>query len=110
MTIDLGCGVGPCAPAGFKEAFTVAGVLTEFGPTAVVPVGGADWEPLWDRLVSRHHYLGYRKPLGHRLKYLVALSDRPAAALSWSAPALKLAERNCFIGWSPGQRKRHLIL
>ena len=86
----------------------VAGVLSEFGPATVAPVGGSHWEPLWDRWVSRHHYLGYRRLLGHRLKYLAFFNDRPVAALSWSAPALKLAARDRFIGWSPGQRKRHL--
>jgi SRSO17 transposase len=46
--------------------------------------------------------------LGHRLKYLAFIEDRPVAALSWSAPALKLAARDRFIGWSLVQRKRHL--
>ncbi|WP_054695783.1 IS701 family transposase [Desulfosarcina cetonica] len=86
----------------------IAGTLNDFGPAIVKPVGGSDWESLWDRWVSRHHYLGYRQLLGHRLKYLAFLKDRPVAALSWSAPALKLAVRDCFIGWSPSQRKRHL--
>jgi len=86
----------------------IAGVLNDFGRATVNPVGGSGWEPLWDRWVSRHHYLGYRRLLGHRLKYLAFFKDRPVAALSWSAPALKLAARDRFIGWSPGQRKRHL--
>jgi len=58
--------------------------------------------------VNRHHYLGFRRLLGHRLKYFAFLQNRPVAALSWSAPALKLAQRDCFIGWSTDQRKRHL--
>ncbi|MDZ7581610.1 MAG: DUF4338 domain-containing protein [Deltaproteobacteria bacterium] len=86
----------------------IAGVLSEFGPATVEPVSGSGWEPLWDRWVSRHHYLGYRRLLGHRLKYFAFFKDRPVAALSWSAPALKLAARDRFIGWSPRQRKRHL--
>jgi hypothetical protein len=86
----------------------IAGELIEFGPAAVKPVSGSNWEPLWDRWVNRHHYLGYRRLLGHRLKYLAFIKDRPVAALSWSAPALKLAVRDCFIGWSPRQRNQHL--
>jgi SRSO17 transposase len=86
----------------------IAGVLNKFGPATVAPINSSGWEPLWDRWVSRHHYLGYRRLLGHRLKYFAFFKDRPIAALSWSAPALKLAARDCFIGWSPGQRKRHL--
>ena len=86
----------------------IAGKLTDFGPATVEPISGSSWEPLWDRWVSQHHYLGYRQLLGHRLKYFAFLKDRPVAALSWSAPALKLAARDRFIGWSPGQRKQHL--
>lgn len=65
-------------------------------------------EPLWDLLVSQYHYLGYRKLLGHRLKYLAFMDGRPIAAFSWSAPALKLSSRDHFIGWSAQQRKKHL--
>jgi hypothetical protein len=36
------------------------------------------------------------------------MQDRPVAALSWSAPALKLLVRERFIGWSHEQRKRYL--
>jgi len=87
---------------------TMSGALNKFGPATVKPVSGSEWEPLWNQWVSRHHYLGYRQLLGHRLKYLAFFQDRPVAAMSWSAPALKLAVRDCFIGWSPNQRKRHL--
>ncbi|WP_155309085.1 IS701 family transposase [Desulfosarcina ovata] len=86
----------------------IAGTIKDFGPAKVVPVSGSDWEPLWDRWVRQHHYLGYRRLLGHRLKYLAFLKDRPVAGLSWSAPALKLSARDRFIGWSPEQRKQHL--
>ena len=86
----------------------ITGKLNDLGPVTVEPISGSNWEPLWDRWVRQHHYLGYRRLLGHRLKYFAFLKDRPVAALSWSAPALKLAARDRFIGWSPGQRKRHL--
>lgn len=65
-------------------------------------------EGLWDHLVRRYHYLGYQNLLGRRLKYLAFMNDRPIAALSWSAPALKLRSRDDFIGWSAVQRKTHL--
>lgn len=86
----------------------ITGELRNFLPVTVELVSGTDLESLWDRLVSSYHYLGYQKLLGHRLKYLAFITDRPVAALSWSAPALKLAVRDCFIGWSGVQRKRHL--
>jgi hypothetical protein len=52
--------------------------------------------------------LGYQRLFNHRLKYFAFLHDRAVAVLSWTAAALKLAARACFIGWSPTQRKRHL--
>lgn len=90
------------------DTTTISGKLSDFPPVRVELVTGSQWEPLWDRLMERHHYLGYRKLLGHRLKYIAFLENRPVAALSWSAPALKIAARDCFIGWSAIQRKRHL--
>jgi hypothetical protein len=90
------------------DTVPIRGKLSDFMPATVELVSGSDWEPLWDQLVRRHHYLGYQSLLGHRLKYFSFLQDRAVAALSWSAAALKLAARDCFIGWSPTQRKRHL--
>ncbi len=86
----------------------ISGELKSFPAIAVELVSSSDFESIWDHLVSNHHYLGYRNLLGHRLKYLAFMKDQPVAALSWSAPALKLAARDCFIGWSAEQRKLHL--
>jgi hypothetical protein len=71
-------------------------------------VSGTESEIIWDDLVATHHYLGYKKLLGHRLKYLAFLHGRPVAALSWSAPALTLKLRDQFIGWDAQTRKEHL--
>jgi SRSO17 transposase len=92
----------------FIDTEPVSGNLNTLPTVAVKLTSGSHLEPLWDQLVSSYHYLGYQKLLGHRLKYLAFMKDRPVAALSWSAPALKLAARDCFIGWSSAQRKRHL--
>lgn len=75
---------------------------------SLILVNNTTHEPLWDYLVSNYHYLGYRKLLGHSLKYLAFVDNRPVAAFSWSAPALKLRFRDKFIGWSDEARKRHL--
>ena len=56
-------------------------------------------EELWDDLVRSHHYLGYQKLLGRRLKYLAFMGKRPVAALSFSAPA-PAGVRDRYIGWS----------
>jgi SRSO17 transposase len=77
-------------------------------PVTVQVASETDQESLWDHLVRLHHYLGYQKLLGHRIKYLAYIQERPVAALSFSAPALKLRVRDKFIGWSVLQRQQHL--
>ena len=84
------------------------GPLYSFAPVEIEVVSHSSREPLWDSLVRQYHYLGYQKLLGHRLKYLAFIQDRPVAALSFSAPALKLRVRDQYIGWSSEQRKRYL--
>jgi len=84
--------------SGTIDSFTIAIKMASHSP----------FEPMWDKLVSKYHYLGYKKLLGHRLKYLVLINDNPVAALSFSAPALKLKSRENYIGWSDAQRKEFL--
>ena len=89
-----------------KEA--ISGDLNKLGPVKLILANERKLESLWDQLVSRYHYLSYQKLFGHRLKYLAFINNRPVAALSWSAPALRLRVRDHFIGWSDEQRKTHL--
>ena len=84
------------------------GPLRSFAPVKLEMVSQSPIEPLWDSLVRQYHYLGYQNLLGHRLKYLAFIQDRPVAALSFSAPALKLRVRDHYIGWSAEQRKLYL--
>ena len=80
----------------------------ELAPVRLELVSQSPLESLWDELVRTHHYLGYRRLLGHRLKYVAWAGARPVAALSWSAAARKLRVRDCFVGWSEEQRRAHL--
>jgi len=86
----------------------LVGALGSLAPVRLELVSQSPLEPLWDELVRAHHYLGYRKLLGHRLKYLAFAGERPVAALSWSGAARKLRVRDCVVGWSDEQRKAHL--
>jgi SRSO17 transposase len=86
----------------------LTGSIEDFSSLTVEQVNGTAWASLWDELISCHHYLGYRKLLGNRLKYLVFLDGRVVAALSFSAAAVKLGVRDRYIGWSDEQRKRYL--
>ena len=79
----------------------------------VVEAGRGGESTLWTELVERHHYLGYRVPVGAQLRYLVRsprCGDGIVACLLWSSPAWKMAARDRWIGWSAQQRARNLPL
>jgi hypothetical protein len=82
--------------------------LSFLPPVTVEVVSQTAWESSWDHLVRRHHYLGYQRLLGRRLKYLAFIGEQPVAALSFSAPVLRLGVRDQYIGWSVEQRERFL--
>jgi SRSO17 transposase len=110
MAEDLRAGT-PLRPAPDErsiDASPIRGAVHTLPPIRVAVASGSAVEALWDQLVRGYHYLGYRKLLGHRLKYLAFLQDRPVAALSFSAPARTLGVRDQWIGWSAAQRRAHL--
>ncbi len=49
-------------------------------------------------LLQAHHYLGYSRPVGEHLKYLVFAGNRPIACLGWGSAPLKLKLRDQFVG------------
>ena len=75
------------------DASPIRGTVPTLPPLDLQVASQSRLEALWDDLVRQHHYLGYQRLLGHRLKYLAFIQDRPVAALSFSAPALKLRVR-----------------
>ena len=91
-----------------RPCLSLIGELKAFLPVTLKLVSGSVLEPVWDYYVKQFHYLGYQRLLGRRLKYLALIQDHPVAALSWSAPALKIGDRDRFIGWSEEQRMSYL--
>ena len=91
-----------------KKSNILSGALKKFSKVYLEQVSGTEFEPIWNELVRTHHYLGYKKLLGKRLKYLAFIQQCPVAALSWSAPAKRINARDRFIGWSDDLRKESL--
>jgi Domain of unknown function (DUF4338) len=60
--------------------------------------------------MEQYHYLGYDRPIGEQLKYLVSAKGQVIACLAWSSAVRHLASRDRFIGWSPEARQRNLHL
>lgn len=67
-------------------------------------------EALCNSLLAQYHYLGYTRPVGAHLKYLVSALGRPIACVVWSSAPRHLGPRDRFIGWTPEVRRRHLHL
>ena len=64
---------------------------------------------LWNELIQRYHYLGYRPLSGAQMRYLVWSADhRLLAALGFGASAWQLQPRDQHIGWTDPQRVRGL--
>ena len=84
--------------------------LAELKPLTLRQVRATAEEPLFNTLLETHHYLGYSRPVGEHLKYLVYAKDRPIACLGWSSAARHLGPRDRFIGWSGQARKQNIHL
>lgn len=63
---------------------------------------------LFNELIDRYHYLGYRRAGGAQMRFFVYADDKPVALLGFSAAAWRVAPRDAFIGWTDDQRKRQL--
>ena len=85
------------------------GCLAEFLPLRFELVSDEPNHRLWDYVVRKFHYLGYRILVGRNLKYLVYAGDRLIAALGWqSAVGGHLACRDQAIGWDSAQRQTYV--
>lgn len=86
----------------------LAGSLGLLRPLEIRQVRRTPQERLFDGLIEQHHYLGYTRPVGEHLKYVVLWLGRPLACLGWGSPPRHLGPRDRFIGWSPEARRRNL--
>jgi len=90
------------------EATPIRGRLGDLGPLVLRSVRRTAEEPLFDRLIETHHYLGYAQPVGEQLKILVTAGARPIACFAWSSAPRHLGPRDRYIGWSKDERQRGL--
>lgn len=64
----------------------------------------------FDQRLDGDHYLGSTPPVGDFLRQIVEREGQPVALLVWGAAALKLKDREAWIGWSVSQRGERLKL
>ena len=63
---------------------------------------------LWNKLMARYHYLGYKPLVGAQRRYLIHARDGWLGAVGFSAAAWKVAPRDLYIGWSAAARQVNL--
>jgi hypothetical protein len=84
--------------------------LAQLGALEIHQVRRTAAEKLFGGLMEAHHYLGYTRPVGEHLKYLIYAQGQPVAALAWSSAPRHLGARDRFIGWSAPQRRAQIHL
>lgn len=81
-----------------EDSTPIEGSLRSLGPLEIRLVRRAEGEDLFAHLLKLHHYLGYSRPVGEHLKYLISAGKRPIACMAWSSAPLKLDLRDRFVG------------
>jgi len=96
--------VGPC------DTTPLEGPLASLEPLEIRLVRRAEGEELFAHLLSRYHYLGYSRPVGEHLKYLVLAGARPIACMGWGSAPRQLELRDQFVGASKQAYRHNLHL
>ena len=86
------------APLEFCDTTPIEGSLGSLGPLEIRQVRRAKGEDVFNHLVHQYHYLGFSRPVGEHLKYLVLAADRPIACMTWNSGPLRLKLRDEFVG------------
>ncbi len=86
--------------------------LRQLGPITLKAVSIPADSGLWNGLIARYHYQGYQPLCGAQIRYLIHGAATVLGAISFSAAALALRDRDQWIGWDRHQRQRnrHLIV
>jgi hypothetical protein len=92
------------------EEYLRRGSLGELQPLEFVQVRRSPEEALFNSLLEQHHYLGYERPVGEHLKYLVKAGGQAIACLAWSSAPRHLKLRDRYLGWSKEARERNVHL
>ena len=96
------------------EERALQGSLGDVQPLEFVQVRRTPEEALLDSLLEQHHYLGYQRPVGEHLKYVVKASSSQGgqviACLVWQSAPRHLKLRDRYLGWSEEARERNIHL
>ncbi|OGF63816.1 MAG: hypothetical protein A2Y62_03465 [Candidatus Fischerbacteria bacterium RBG_13_37_8] len=84
------------------------GNLGDFSRPVFKRVGSSSENTLWEYLVWKYHYLGYKGVMGRFLKYLIYMEDIPVGCIGFTGAALRVSDRDSWIGWDDEVRRKNL--
>ncbi len=103
---------GPCTPKRLAEAVAdPTGVPAQAGEVrglALTLVGGEEHMRIWNEMMIREHRRGHGPLVGRQVRYLIGSEYGWLGAMGFAAPALQLADRDRWIGWTVEQRRASL--
>lgn len=98
-----------CQPQAVQVDRTpVSGTLRDLGPLRFYQVRRTPQEALFNWLIQSEHYLGYARPVGEHLKFMVFAGLQPVALFAWSSAPRHLGPRDRYIGWSKELRRQNV--
>jgi len=95
-------------PIDWPDPRPVSGSVGELGGLHLERVAEKGSSRLWNALIERWHYLGYKPLPGAQLRYLIRCDQGLLGALGFGAAAWKVAARDRWIGWEPSAREANL--
>jgi hypothetical protein len=99
-----------CIPPVETDQTPIAGKLRDFPSVTLHLARNSSLEPLYNSLIARYHYLGYRQIVGSHLKYIAFLGESPVACLGWGSAAWRVKSREEFIGWDQATKVKNLTM
>jgi len=86
----------------------VAGPLSDLFPLDLCMVRRTPGERLYQSLIRHYHYLGYTRPVGEHLEYVLFSHDRPIACIGFSSAPRHIGARDRHLGWKGEERIANL--
>ena len=87
----------------------ITGNVADYLPVIIKLIDDSSELKLWNELIERYHYLGYKVVFGARLHYFyITVGDEKhlAGCLQFSSPAWHVACRDKWIGWNDDTSKQ----
>lgn len=87
----------------------IRGELSDVGKVRLEVVSGKSKKALWNEYVDRYHMLGFKKPIGCRMRYfIVSGSGDELGCILLAGAAKSMGVRDKWIGWSDEVRLKNL--